>query len=60
MTIKFCQCLDIPNSVVRHLSFLKNAEKLDPFDDKMTLEQKGFIGFSNVITVLDVSNVYAA
>ena len=58
--IQFCQCLDIPTSVIgTHLIFLKNASKLDPFNDKVTIGQMGLEN-NNIITVIDDSAIIGA
>ncbi len=58
--IKFCQCLDIPTSVLgNHLIFVRNANKLDPSNDKLTLEQIGLQNNSH-ITVLDQGGIVGA
>ena len=59
--IKYCQCLDLPTSVINtHIVFLRNASKLDPLNDKITLEQMGLQNGYNNITVLDQGNIIAA
>ena len=59
-TIKFCQCLDLPTSVIgTHLIFLKNASKLDPFNDKVTIEQMG-LKDNDIITVIDCLPIIGA
>ena len=58
--IKFCQSLDLPTSVIgTHLIFLNNASKLDPFNDKVTIEQMG-LKDNYIITVIDYHPIIGA
>ena len=60
VAIQFCQYLNTPTSAIGNdLIFLFNLEKLDPFNDELTLEQIGLKNDSH-ITVLDQGGIICA
>ena len=60
VAIQFCQYLNTPTSAIGNdLIFLFNLEKLDPFNDELTLEQIGLKNDSR-ITVLDQDGIICA
>ena len=60
VAIQFCQYLNTPTSAIGNdLIFLFNLEKLDPFNDELTLEQIGLKNDSR-ITVLDQGGIICA
>ena len=57
VAIQFCQYLNTPTSAIGNdLIFLFNSDKLDPFNDELTLEQIGLKNDSH-ITVLDQGGI---